>query len=92
FLTAVTPAVLTLLAKPGCHLCDAARDVVSGVVAELAGEKSAPPIVFEELSILDDPELLAQYSEEIPVLLINGRVHNTWRVDAGRLRTALLEV
>jgi hypothetical protein len=30
--------------------------------------------------------------DEIPVVLINGRVHNIWRVDATRLRAALLEV
>lgn len=85
-------AVLTLISKPGCHLCDAARDVVAGVVDELDGVASAPTITVEELSIFDDPELLERYSEEIPVLLINGRIHNIWRVDPARLRSALLEV
>ena len=35
---------ITLIGKPGCHLCDDARDVVASVVAELAGEASAPAI------------------------------------------------
>jgi glutaredoxin len=82
---------LTLIAKPGCHLCDDARDVVASVVAELADEASAPVIAVEELSILDDAELQEKYVEEIPVLLLNGRVHNIWRVDAARLRKAILE-
>lgn len=85
-------AVLTLIGKPECHLCDTARDVVAAVIAELGDEASAPSITVEERSILDDPELLEKYVEEIPVLLINGRVHTIWRVDPHRLRAALLEV
>ena len=77
---------VTLVSKPGCHLCDAARDVVNSVVGELEGVASVT-----EVSILDDPELFEKYVEEIPVVLINGRVHNIWRVDPTRLRTALME-
>ena len=77
---------VTLVSKPGCHLCDAAREVVNSVVGELAGVASVT-----EVSILDDPELFEKYVEEIPVVLIDGRVHNIWRVDPARLRTALME-
>ena len=78
------PAVrLTLLGKPGCHLCDDARAIVVEVLAD------HPEVAFEELSILDDPDLLDRYVEEIPVVLIDGRVHTIWRVDADRLRGAL---
>lgn len=84
--------VLTLIGKPDCHLCDTARDAVAAVVAELGDEASAPSIIVEERSILENPELLEKYVEEIPVLLINGRVHTIWRVDPVRLRAALLEV
>lgn len=83
----VSSTRLTLLSKPGCHLCDAAREVVTEVVADLEGEAS---ITVEELSILDDPELNARYWDEIPVVLIDGVVHNIWRVDPERLRAALL--
>ena len=78
--------VLTLIGKPGCHLCDDARAIVTGVIAEFPG------VTLEELSILDDAELHEQYVEEIPVLLINGRVHTIWRVGPDRLRTALKEL
>ncbi|MBK4349003.1 glutaredoxin family protein [Lacisediminihabitans changchengi] len=84
--------VITLVTKPGCHLCDAARDVVASVVADLESGTSVAPIAIEEVSILDDPALFATYADEIPVVLIDGRVHNIWRVDPVRLRTALLEV
>ena len=87
----MTTATLTLIGKPGCHLCDDAREVVSSVVAELEGVASAPDVTVIEVSILDDAELHEKYVEEIPVLLLNGAVHNIWRVDPARLRAALLE-
>ena len=75
---------LTLLGKPGCHLCDDAR----AIALEVAGERG---LELEERSILDDPELLDRYAEEIPVLLIDDRVHTIWRIDPQRLRRALDE-
>jgi hypothetical protein len=88
----VTTARITLVGKPGCHLCDDARDVVDAVVSELAGRPGAPRVELEEKSILDDPVLHERFVEEIPVVLINDRVHNYWRIDAGRLRTAILDL
>ncbi len=78
-------ATVTLVTKPGCHLCDAAREIVVEVVGETADAQ------FVERSIADDPELYDRFVEEIPVVLINGRVHNIWRVDPDRLRNALQE-
>lgn len=72
-----------LLGRPGCHLCDAARVIVTDVLREFPG------VTFEELSILDDPALLDRYVEEIPVVLIDDRVHTVWRVEPDRLRKAL---
>lgn len=72
-----------MLGKPGCHLCDDARAILTEVLTEFPG------VTFDERSILDDPGLLAEYAEEIPVVLIDGRVHTIWRVDPARLRSAL---
>jgi glutaredoxin len=80
--------VLTLIGKPNCHLCEDARAVVTAVLADF----DPASITVEELSILDDPALHERYMDEIPVVLINGQVHNIWRVDATRLRSALKEV
>lgn len=88
----MSTAHLTLIGKPGCHLCDDALAVVTGVLAELADVPGSPSVTFDEKSILDEPELHELYVDEIPVLLINGLVHNYWRIDPTRLRTALLEV
>ncbi|WP_207454471.1 glutaredoxin family protein [Desertivibrio insolitus] len=80
----MTTARITLVGKPGCHLCDDARQVVQRVSA---GFETS----YEELSILDDETLFEEYAEEIPVVLINDRVHTIWRVDPTRLTAALQE-
>ena len=46
---------------------------------------------WSELSILEDPQLADQYFESIPVTLIDGQIHDKWRVDESRLRSALLK-
>ncbi len=71
-----------LIGKPGCHLCDDARVVVQDVCAELA-------VGWDEVDILTDPDLLARYAEYIPVVLVDGRQHDFWRVSPERLRAAL---
>jgi translation initiation factor RLI1 len=85
-------AHLTLIGKPGCHLCDDARTVITTVIERVSAERGAPEIVLEERSILDDAELHERYVEDIPVLLINGKVHNYWRIDPVRLSDALKKV
>ncbi len=83
-MTLSTPRV-TLYSKPGCHLCDDARAVVAAVCDEL-GES------FVEVDITAGPDaeaLVEAYGEEIPVTFVDGRQHDFWRVDAGRLRGAL---
>ncbi len=74
---------LTLLSRPGCHLCDDARAVVGEVLV------GYPDVQFEEVSIADDEALTREYAEEIPVVLIDDRVHTIWRVDPVRLVRAL---
>ena len=79
---------LTFVSKPDCHLCETAREVVDGVVADLGPETS---VRVEELSILEHPDLYEKYVEEIPVVLLDGKVHNIWRIDPVRLKAAILE-
>ena len=86
---------LTLIGKSGCHLCDEARVTVNAVVgafrAEYTGVARHIQVNLVEHDILVDEELWNKYSEEVPVLLINGTVHNYWRIDPVRLRGALEE-
>ncbi|MFM1984174.1 MAG: hypothetical protein RL723_609 [Actinomycetota bacterium] len=46
-------------------------------------------VLVDEKNILEDEELHSKYSEEIPVILIDGKMHNYWRVDEERLMRAL---
>ena len=75
-------ARVTLVTRPGCHLCEVAREVVARVCDDL-GE------TWEELDMDADPTLAARYAEEIPVTLVDGHQHDFWRVDETRLRRAL---
>jgi glutaredoxin len=76
---------LTIISKPDCHLCDVAREIVETVVADLPEDA----VDVQELSILDDPALYAQWWEKIPVVLIDDRLHAHWRLSPERLRAAL---
>jgi glutaredoxin len=69
--------------KPGCHLCEDAERVVAQVCAE-SGER------WRTLDISDDEALMRVYGEQIPVIFVDGAQHDFWRVDAQRLRGALL--
>lgn len=71
-----------LLTKPGCHLCDDARNVVAAVCAEL-------DVGFDDVDISGDEQLMQRYGEQIPVTFVDGAQHDFWRVDAARLRAAL---
>ncbi|MFE4468848.1 glutaredoxin family protein [Leifsonia sp. NPDC056824] len=85
----MSTVTVTLIGKPGCHLCDDAREAIHAVIGDLPA--GAPEVRVEELSILEDAELHERYVEDIPVVLVDGRQHTYWRVDPARLRTALLE-
>jgi hypothetical protein len=80
--TAGPPVRVTLVSRVDCHLCDEARLVVARVCADLG-------VGWQELDVDADPDLLAQYHEEVPVTLVDGRQHDFWRVDEQRLRAAL---
>ena len=77
-----TPPRVVLYSKPGCHLCDEAREVVEAVCAEL-GEG------YEEVDISGSDDLMRAFGEQIPVTFVDGEQHDFWRVDVTRLRRAL---
>ena len=80
---------LTLIGKPGCHLCEDAEVAVDRVLATFSAAHPSVSVSMAKKNILDDVELAARYSEEIPVLLIDGKVHNYWRIDEERFASAL---
>ena len=76
---------VTLVGKPGCHLCDDARAIVRRVAEETGADVEELDITAEGF----DPALKEEYWEQIPVTLVNGARHDFWRVDPERLRKAI---
>jgi hypothetical protein len=74
--------MITLLTRPGCHLCDDARAVIVRVAAELG-------VAWQERDITRSDSDLRAYGDMVPVTLIDGVQHDFWRVSEHRLRAAL---
>jgi hypothetical protein len=55
-------------------------------VARICAELDVP---WEVTDVDADPELRAEYGEQVPVILIDGEEHGYWRVEEDRLRAAL---
>ena len=73
---------VVLYTRSGCHLCDEAREVVRRVTAEQGTS-------FAEVDVDTDDELRRAYSDQVPVVMVDGKQHDFWRVDEQRLRAAL---
>lgn len=73
---------ITMLGRPGCHLCDEARAVIAAVAAECG-------VCWSEHDITQSDEQLNQYRDMVPVTFVDGVQHDFWRVSADRLRAAL---
>lgn len=69
---------LTLITREGCHLCEAAESTLTQI-----GEP------WERVDVDSSVELQRDYSDRVPVLLLDGREHGYWRVDEVRLRRDL---
>jgi len=57
---------VTLYTRAGCCLCEEAKQVLAAARARAVFE-------FEEIDIDRHPEWLPLYSEEVPVIAIDGR-------------------
>jgi hypothetical protein len=74
--------MITLLSRPGCHLCDEAREVIARVAADCG-------VPWQEHDITGSEDDVRAYGEMIPVTLIDGVQHDFWHVSERRLRAAL---
>ena len=77
-MTGSGPVRLTLITRVNCHLCDVAKQALARV-CEATGE------AWRELDVDADPDLLAEYSDRVPVILLDGKEHGYWRVEEERL-------
>ena len=69
---------LTLVTRPGCHLCDEAKDAIARVA-------TAAGVGWTEISVEGDLELEREYGDRVPVILLDGKEHGYWRVEEARL-------
>ena len=58
-------ALITIYSKPGCHLCDRAKEVIDRCRAKVE-------FAIEIVDISQNPELLERYRDDIPVILLDG--------------------
>jgi glutaredoxin len=56
---------VTLYSRPGCHLCDDARDALLRI-------RRHTPFALEERDITADDDLHRRYLERIPVVALDG--------------------
>jgi glutaredoxin len=74
---------VTLYSRPGCHLCDEARDVLERLSAQT-------PFTIEEIDITRDDALHARYLERIPVVALDGEELFDYEVDERALLRRIL--
>lgn len=58
--------VITLYARPGCHLCENAKEIILELKSDFFFH-------FEEINIDESDELTEVYGLMIPVVLVNGQ-------------------
>lgn len=73
---------IVLYGRPGCHLCDEAREALERIRVEL-------PFALVERDIEADDTLLKAYLERIPVIALDGEELFEYFVDEAELRRRL---
>ncbi len=75
--------LVTLYGRPGCHLCDEARDAIHRLRA------SGVPLRLREVNIEGDERLHAAYLERVPVVEVGGETVSELVLDEDALRARL---
>ena len=73
---------VTLYGRPGCHLCDDAREALERVRARV-------PFRLEERDITQDDDLHRRYLVRIPVVCLDGEELFEYHVEEAVLRGRL---
>jgi glutaredoxin len=77
-----TEHAVTLITRQGCHLCEQAEALLRSMADELG-------FAYREVDVDTDAALKKQHSDDVPVILLDGRQHGYWRVEEARLRRDL---
>jgi glutaredoxin len=76
------PRDITLYTREGCHLCEEAKAIIISLLPEFAAK-------LYEVDIDDDPELLKQYTDDVPVIFVGPQFFARHRIDPALLRRRL---
>ena len=71
-----------MYSRPGCGLCDEARDVI-------LAERERTPFEYREVDITGDDVLELEFGIRIPVVFVDGVERFEIRVDAEELRESV---
>ena len=74
---------VVLYSRPGCHLCDEAREAI------LRLRDEGVDFELREIDIESDDELLKRFLELIPVVCVDAEQVSELRLDLGALRARL---
>ena len=73
---------VTIFSRHGCHLCESAIAVAESL-------KESLNYSLEIIYIDGDEELELQHGEKVPVTLINGELHEIWRLESEKFKASL---
>jgi len=73
---------VTVYSRQGCHLCEDAENILESLREELN-------FAIEVIDIDEDAELVKLYSDQVPVIHIDGVHHDFYKVDPTRFRSSL---
>jgi glutaredoxin len=68
---------VTVYSRSGCHLCEIAIDRINSVINDY-------DFTINIVLIDNDSELEKEFGEQVPVILIDNKIHDYWRIDLER--------
>lgn len=73
-----TKSIVSIFSKPGCHLCEVAKDQLLGLQRQYGFR-------LEEVDISTDAKLLEEFETRIPLIWVDGHLVCKYRVDEAAL-------
>ena len=78
------PLALIIYSRPGCHLCEEMKALVTRVI-----DRTSTEARLEEINVETDADLERRFGLEVPVLMLNGKKVAKFRVSAETLERVL---
>ncbi len=73
---------VTIYSRSGCHLCEVAHQALEGLQRQA-------DFSITQILIDGNSELIEKYGEQVPVIHIDGKPHDYFRVDPERFLAAI---